>query len=236
MGKPDGPGTCPTARLLGRGPPNAKHHTTPRTPPNRAGCLGSGGPWFWAGKASGLGWFWSFAALGFFRSALEFVSQRFGVWSVSQLFGKGCFLLAGSGLEVNWFGVGQGGVKCANFNGLAGLLHVWSCSAWLGALELFSCGPPGKPRLLGGALGVGHAGPCARRLARRRKRPPDTRRSSPLPKTSRPTLRPHCARRPRSCARRCARRVIPCPTLRPTHDPLPDAAPDAQNPDAQNPA
>ena len=148
------------------------------------GVLGSGGPWFWAGKASGLGWFWSFAALGFLRSALEFVFQRFGVWSVSQLFGKGCFLLAGSGLEVNWFGVGQGGVKCVNFNGLAGLSHVWSCLAWLGALELFSCGPPGKPRLLGGALGVGHAGPCARRLARRRpqrQRPPDTRRSSPMP-------------------------------------------------------
>ena len=61
--------------------------------------MGSGGPWFWAGKASGLGRFWSFAALA--ESALEFVFRRFGLWSVSQLFGKGCFLLAGSGLEVN---------------------------------------------------------------------------------------------------------------------------------------
>ena len=59
----------------------------------RALVLGGQGKWF--------GVVLEFRGFRFFRSALEFVFQRFGVWSVSQLFGKGCFLLAGSGLQVN---------------------------------------------------------------------------------------------------------------------------------------
>ena len=118
--------------------------------------------------------------------------------------------------------------------------------AWsVGTVFLWAAGQasPGcwAGRLVSGTLGLARRRP-------RRKRPPDTRHSSPMPMTSRPTLRPHCARRPRSCARRprsCARRKILRPTLRPTpdptHDPLPDAAPDGQDPapdaapDAQNP-
>ena len=169
-----------------------------------------------------MGWFWSFAALGFFRSALEFVFPRFGVWSVSQLFGKGCFLLAGSGLEVNWFGVGQGGVKCVNFNGLAGLSHVWSCLAWLGALELFSCG--------GQAPAVGRGAWCRARRALRPTLSP-TPPSTEAP-ARHPMLKPDAQDLPPDAAP--ALRPTPNilrPTLRPTRDPLPDTAPDAA-PDA----
>ena len=75
----------------------------------------------------------------FFRSALEFDFQRFGVWSVSQLFGKGCFLLAGSGLEVNWFGVAWHG------------LERWNC---------FPVGRRASPGCWAGRLVSGTPGPA----------------------------------------------------------------------------
>ena len=126
MGKPDGPGTCPTARLLGRGRPTPST-TRPQEPRPTAAGFPVGGV-LGVRRALVLGgqgnWFGVVLEFRGFRCFQEcFGVCLSAVWSLEcfSIVWQGVFFTGWDGLEENWFGVGQGGVKCVNFNGLAGL-------------------------------------------------------------------------------------------------------------------